>query len=612
MKKITFIFTLLFALLGKSAFAFTFRENLLFTAKMDGAQMVPSVSTTAQGIGSFMLNKRRDSIAINLSIIGATPTSIAIYQGKEGQNGTLLFDLTSAIQGKSLATFLRGTSVTGNLTQLFSEDLYVLVSTADYPSGLMRSQIKLVTDRHFMADLKGSEVVPAVTTAAYGLGSFGLSLDQGKLNLKVICQNLSGAIIGAKLYSGAIGAVGTEAVNLSSFVDGNVVTASLVPTAALLNDLFAAEIYLNIETAAHPNGEIRSQLRLLKGLTFEARSDGAQMVPPIANEGQSISIIRLSPRLDTLFYDVVLDKIITNIDYAHLHVGDYGEPYGALQVDLSNSIVGRRIKGIKRGSELNSVTINKLLVSNLAVVAHTTAHPDGEIRGQAVRFAHEGYTLDLSGGAQVPFNASGAYGSGFVTINRDGDQVYYDWLVGDLSGEATSAHFHSGVAGQNGPVIYDMSSIMQTSGTSAAASGFWKSTDTPPFLPTNLLQFDNKSVYLNIHTDAFPDGEIRGQVQKGTVFYSTSATNDLAEQYNIQISPNPAQSVIQLNLSSQRTGKLSIQIVNTLGQVVYSENTTNRTGDFQSTIDVSGWSNGVYFLNINDGQGMVSRKIVKW
>ncbi len=609
MKKITIIFTLLFALLGKSAFAFTFRENLLFVAKMDGAQIVPAVSTTAQGIGSFMLNKKRDSIAINLSIIGATPTSIGIYQGKEGQNGTLLFDLTSAIQGKSLATFLRGTNVTGNLTKLFSEDLYILVATADHPSGLIRSQIKLVTDWHFMTDLKGSEVVPAVTTTAYGLGSFGLSLDKGKLNLKVICQNLSGAMTGAKLHIGAVGNVGAEVVNLSSFIDGNVITASLVPTTALLNSLFAGEIYLNIETAAHPNGELRSQVRLLKGLTFEAQSDGAQMVPPIANEGQSICIMRLSPKLDTLFYDVVLDKIITNIDYSHLHVGDYGDPYGALQVDLSNSIVGHRIKGIKRGSELNSVTINKLLVSNLAVVAHTTAHPDGEIRGQAVRFAHEGYTVDLSGSAQVPFNASSAYGSGIVSINRDGDQVYYDWLAGDLSGVATSAHFHNNVAGQNGPVIYDMSSVMQTSGTSATASGFWKSTDTPPFLPANLLQFDSKNIYLNIHTDAFPGGEIRGQVQKGTVFYTTSATNDLEEQYNIQISPNPAHSAIQLNLNSQRTGKLSIQIVNTLGQVVYSENTTIGV---QSIIDVSGWSNGVYFLNVNDGQGMVSRKIVKW
>jgi N-acetylmuramoyl-L-alanine amidase len=128
-------------------------------------------------------------------------------------------------------------------------------------------------------------------------------------------------------------------------------------------------------------------------------------------------------------------------------------------------------------------------------------------------------------------------------------------------------------------------------------------------LPANLLQFDSKNVYLNIHTDAFPGGEIRGQVQGGTVFYTTSATNDLEEQYDIQISPNPAHSVIQLNLSSQRTGKLSIQIVNTLGQMVYSENTT--IGE-QSIIDVSGWSNGVYFLNVNDGRGMVSRKIVKW
>ncbi|MGL4598388.1 MAG: CHRD domain-containing protein, partial [Bacteroidia bacterium] len=330
MKKMLFSFaTVLWCVI--QAQAITFKENLLFSAKMEGAQVVPAVATGAKGIGSLMLNKTRDSLAVNMSFNGLSgaPTSVWIYQGAAGVNGAQLIDLTAYMTGNRIAMQLSGAAVTGNIANLFKEDLYLLVATQANPTGEIRGQIKLESDWNFAADLTGMEAIPAVSGNAYGLGSFSLSLDKTKLSYRIICQNLTGAITGATLHFGAMGQTGTLVNDLTSSVNGNVISGTLVPTSMMLDSLFARKIYLNITTATNPTGELRSQLINYKGLTFEAMIDGGQMVPAIASPGQGISLIRLSPTMDTLYYDAVMDNINTNIDYAHLHVGNAGFAYGS-------------------------------------------------------------------------------------------------------------------------------------------------------------------------------------------------------------------------------------------------------------------------------------------
>src|SRR5690349_9586031 len=74
-----------------------FRENILFTTQLDGAQMWPATASAAKGIGTVMLNKKRDSLSVSFSVVGLTPTYAAIFIGAEGENGTLLFDLSDGI-----------------------------------------------------------------------------------------------------------------------------------------------------------------------------------------------------------------------------------------------------------------------------------------------------------------------------------------------------------------------------------------------------------------------------------------------------------------------------------------------------------------------------------
>ncbi|GLQ56798.1 CHRD domain-containing protein [Devosia nitrariae] len=111
-------------------------------------------------------------------------------------------------------------------------------------------------------------------------------------------------------------------------------------------------------------------------------------------------------------------------------------------------------------------------------------------------------TAELSGAAQVPANDSA--GTGTLEGTYDTESMELTWTVTyeGLTGDATAAHFH-GPAGPEesaGPVVPiegDLASPIEGSATlteeqaTDLQAGMW---------------------YFNIHTEQYPDGEIRGQV----------------------------------------------------------------------------------------------------
>jgi len=123
---------------------------------------------------------------------------------------------------------------------------------------------------------------------------------------------------------------------------------------------------------------------------------------------------------------------------------------------------------------------------------------------------------------------SAATGSATLTLNGAGDTLTYSiTLVGlDLDGaqtpmdntdDITAMHFHFAAAGSNGGVVFGLISpnhdvddlvIDPVAGT---LTGAWEDTDANP-LSAQLANLNAGNLYLNVHTTAFPPGEIRGQI----------------------------------------------------------------------------------------------------
>ncbi|MDP1662799.1 MAG: CHRD domain-containing protein [Phycisphaerales bacterium] len=111
------------------------------------------------------------------------------------------------------------------------------------------------------------------------------------------------------------------------------------------------------------------------------------------------------------------------------------------------------------------------------------------------------WTVTLDGLSEVPPNASPA--TGFAILNYNAGTNIFDWDIqwSGLVGTYTASHFHIAPAGTNGPVSIGFA---QT-GTNAAVGSA-----TPSAAFVSALMANN--VYINIHTNTFPGGEIRGQV----------------------------------------------------------------------------------------------------
>ena len=71
---------------------------------------------------------------------------------------------------------------------------------------------------------------------------------------------------------------------------------------------------------------------------------------------------------------------------------------------------------------------------------------------------------------------------------------------------------------------------------------------------------------------------------------------------NIAIYPNPATTVLNVEAEGYNT----VELVNVLGQVVYSANATNNM-----QINVSNLDNGVYFVRMNGANGTATQKFIK-
>jgi len=612
MKKLTLLTTLLVSLLiSTTASAAHLREHLLLAAKMDGAQEVPAVVTNAIGIASFMLNPTRDTVCVDITVTGLSGplVGIHIHDGEAGTNGGVLIDLSSFISGNRITTILTGANASpAAIAKMLSGQLYVNGHTAANPNGEIRGQIYLETDYSFPVMLSGSQNTPPLATNAYGVGVFNLSKDFSKIKFNIITQGLSGAITGAHLHFGMPGVAGPIAISISTNVNGDEISGDIIgPSQAVIDSLFANSIYFNVHTLANPNGEIRSQLMWEKNnLYFDAALNGNQEVPPVITGAKGAATIKINASFDTLWYDVSVTNLSGPITGAHFHSGVVLTT-GAVVADLSSSINGNRITGIVTGSVLNSAMLNKFFKAEIYLNVHTAINPNGEIRGQVYRLAREGYTVALDGDQEVPSVTTTASGSGMVSVDRDQDNAHFMIVINGLS--ATGTHFHNGVMGQNGGVVYDLTSFLVNNGI----FGYWRSSDATPFLVGNSVQFRNDSIYVNVHTAANPNGEIRGQVDRGfncsntsTGIAQNSSSNNILNLY-----PNPSSDnlFIDLNLNESFSGE--INITNLLGESVYNsiQNPSVNTKTIQ--INIKDWQTGMYFVNLIQGTKTSTLKFVK-
>ena len=223
----------------------------------------------------------------------------------------------------------------------------------------------------FGAELDAASVVPPTTSTAGAYGSFTLDATDA-LVCTVKSWDVAGT--GAAIYVGAVGVNGTLLATLSggpSVWTGTTATLSAADKASLRS----GDFYVEIDSAAFPAGELRGQL-FARPLLYGSHLTGDQETPQVSTTAFGDATFTVNSNR-TITYSVVATGLTGTA--AHIHTGAFGVG-GAVLFALS----GGPTKWSGTTAAMTKAQFATLQTDGLYVNVHTTANPNGEIRGQIV------------------------------------------------------------------------------------------------------------------------------------------------------------------------------------------------------------------------------------
>ena len=109
--------------------------------------------------------------------------------------------------------------------------------------------------------------------------------------------------------------------------------------------------------------------------------------------------------------------------------------------------------------------------------------------------------IKLTGAEEVPPVSTAATGAGTIKVN---DDMTVSGSVTTKGIEGVAAHIHSGAVGKNGPPVIPLE---QTS------PGVWSVPAGSKLTADQYKTFKAGELYVNVHSAAHKDGEIRGQLK---------------------------------------------------------------------------------------------------
>ena len=414
MKKMLLIVMLITSLLETNLFAQ--KEDRIGGASLSGDNIVPTpIVSSGTGTVTGVLMNDWTEFHYSITIEGLTPSVAHFHTGASDVAGgvvkTLDFSDGMTISGVWSSTDASQPFNTAMLDELLAGRIYVNVHTSANPTGEIRGNIKVAMS--FKATLNSDKTVPPVTSSGVGTGVVFLN---GVGRELIYGLNVTGLSPTASHFHGASATATGSILKTITLVNDNAVgdwlegdTESL--TDALISDLLAGNVYMNVHTDDNQGGEIRSQMERADGTTFAAFISGDNIEPePITSTGTGLAVLSLNSAQTQLEYDITISSITQS--KAHFHNAGADAKGGVVK---TLTFVDGHASGVWSSTDgdqpLTSDLVEELLSGRLYVNIHTTANAGGEIRGQVLMFS--GYNAQLSGDQRDP--AVVTSGSGTLT-----------------------------------------------------------------------------------------------------------------------------------------------------------------------------------------------------
>lgn len=479
----------------------------IITFALNGNQQVPMNDTDAMGYGYASYDSASTELKLRAVTMGLDDATAAhIHTGKLGSNGDVFVVLEQDDEIMTDWVVPEGTTIDSDtLAVLLDGGHYVNIHTPEFANGEIRGQI--LTDNYAVAtfDLSGKQEVPMVNTMASGDGYALVDTTDYSVELTVVTSNLDDATA-AHIHTGRIGTNGDVLVALEqSTTDAGtwVTPANTMINADIFAVLASGGHYVNVHTPANTSGEIRGQILTDNYQLVTFPLTGMQEVPAVDTmaSGSGYALVNM----DNYHLELrALTEGVSDATAAHIHtgrIGMNGDVLAALEQSSDNINLWQTPENIL----IDADTFAVLSSGGHYVNVHTPANPSGELRGQILTDNYVFVTFPLSGAQEVPSVVTSASGDGYALVNTHDYSVELQVLTSGVS-DASAAHIHTGVTGENGPVLVGLVQDSDDMNRWMSNAGLMIDADTFSVLASG-------GHYVNVHTPANPSGEIRGQIQ---------------------------------------------------------------------------------------------------
>jgi hypothetical protein len=279
----------------------------------------------------------------------------------------------------------------------------------------------------YNADLNGAAVVPPTATSAGGYARFTLN-SNSTVTYFVTSWLVTGTA--AHMSTGAVGVNGPVLFTLSG---GPSVWSGTTPVlgATDIANLRASGLYVDIDSAANPNGEIRGQI-VPRPILFGSHLTGGQETPPTGSSALGDATFQVNST-GTITYSVMTSGLSGTA--AHIHTGAFGIA-GPITFGLS----GGPTSWSGTTAVMTSTQFDTLQALGMYVNVHTVAHPNGEIRGQIVP-------------TEIPYGVGSASSAGVPALHASG---------GAMRGGTVTLSVTGGVANGSGLLILSLTDGVAT------------------------------------------------------------------------------------------------------------------------------------------------------
>ncbi len=365
----------------------------------------------------------------------------------------------------------------------------------------------------FTATIDSSNQVPVTVSGATGTAWAVLNPGSGTLTYQITYADLDSTFLAAHFHYGAPGANGPVVMPITTWV-GNTAngTWSDIPD-SVIAAMMKGDIYINIHSQKYPGGEIRGQLEPAPDFGISMSLNGAQDVPALSVTGTGTGYALFEPDTNLLVYRVTVAGLSSTLIGSHFHYAPSGDN-GPIAFPFNMNVSDSTATG--EWAFPDSLWMG-LVANGLYVNIHTSKNPSGEIRGQFTLEPSNSIFLQtvLNAQNQVPPSNSKGTGTSWMIMavtpaaggyypTAASASLTYRITYADLDSTFTAAHFHYGTAGNNGPVVFPV-----TTWIGNTAQGTWSG--IPDTIVDALL---DGGMYQNIHSKKYPAGELRGQVER--------------------------------------------------------------------------------------------------